>query len=245
MRVWSYGDSHAAGHELGTIHQRDLGESFLNSLGFYKDSSNPARRIARHKLGIDQYNKLVKEKWYNHINNVCTPELSYAGEFSKLLGYEFINRAEPGSSNSLNIYKLYQDLDKFENDDLILFSVVTPFRFIPGSDINKTNHQVHWLPDSIAKTLWEYGPHEVCFKLQTHGYIHLLKNLPQKTIILKTVDDDVSVNEINPSFDLSLSFSGHVGTYSSNIDDLRYPGGHFHESCHKKFAEFIYESWNK
>lgn len=245
MRIWSYGDSHAAGAELGTVHQKDLAESFLNSLGFFSDKKDTARRIARRKLGVEKYNKLVKEKWYETINHVCDSKLSYAGEFAKLAGCELVDRAKSGSSNSLNIYKVYQDLDKYAKDDLILFSVVTPLRFIPASDIEKTNHQVHWLPDNIAKVLWEYGPHDVCFRLQTHGYIQILKNLPQKIIILRTVDEDISVNGITPSFDLDLSFTGHVGTYSNNVDDLRYPGGHFHESCHVKFAEYIYESWNR
>lgn len=245
MKIWSYGDSHAAGHELGTEYKDDLGEKYLNSLGFYKEEFLTARKVARRNLGVEKYNKLVKEKWYNHINHICSADISYAGIFATLLGCDLVNRAEPGSSNSLNIYKVYQDLEKYEKDDIILFSVVSPFRFIPGNDIEKRNHQAHWLPDTIAKILWEYGPHEICFKLQTHGYIHLLNSLPQKTIICKTVNEDITVNGIEPKIDLQFSFTEYVGTFSANIDDLRYPGGHFHESCHEKYAEYIYTLWNK
>mgnify|MGYP003648119090 CR=1 FL=1 len=238
IKLWSYGDSHAAGHELGTDYSEDVGKSWIRSIG-YKDRSD-----ARNQLGVDKYNKLVKQKWYQAINHLCTPSLSYAGQLATLLDYELINRATPGSSNSLNILKMYQDLSKWSNDDVILFSVVTPFRFIPGNDINNTNHQVHWLPKKIANVLWNDGPHEVCFRLQTHGYLHMAKNLHKNVYTLQTVPDDISVEGITPAFDIQLSFTEFVKN-NYDIESLRYPGGHLHEDVHITYAEYIYNTWNR
>lgn len=232
--LWSYGDSHAAGHELGTEFNHDLGKSWLRSIGYEN------RNKARNQLGVNNYNKLVKQKWYEEINHLCTPSLSYAGQLSEMLSYNFINRATPGSSNSLNILKMYQDQHNWQSDDLILFSVVTPFRFIPAKGLDESNHQVHWLPKHIAKVLLEDGPHEICFRLQTHGYIHTIRNLHNNTCILQTVSDDISVENIYPKFDIALSFTEFVARhYNKDVDNFRYPGGHLHESCHTAYAKFI------
>src|SRR6056300_1253380 len=107
MKLWSYGDSHAAGHELGTKYTHDLGASWFASEGWHSnDTSTTVRNVCRNRLGVEKYNKTIKQKWYKHINNKCTPSLSYAGILADRLGIELINRAEPGSSNSLSIYKM-------------------------------------------------------------------------------------------------------------------------------------------
>jgi hypothetical protein len=137
---------------------------------------------------------------------------------------------------------MYQDQHNWQSNDLILFSVVTPFRFIPAKGLEEHNHQVHWLPNHIAKVLLTDGPHEICFRLQTHGYIHTLRNLHKNTCILQTVSDDISVENIYPKFDIALSFTDFVAHhYNKDADDFRYPGGHFHESCHIAYAEYLYE----
>lgn len=239
MKLWSYGDSHAAGHELGTDYADDLGARWYQKLG-YKDR-NHARSI-----GVFKYNKKVKSKWYKEINDLCTPELSYAGKLASLLSCEFVSRAEPGSSNSLNILKMYQDSKQWHSDDIILFSVVTPLRYIPANNILATNHQVHWLPEDIAKILWKDGPHDVCFRLQTHGYMHMVRNLHKNVCILQTVPDDISVEDITPKFDINFSFTEFISQYYKvSVDTFRYPGGHLHEDCHASFAEYIYNTWKK
>lgn len=246
MKLWNYGDSHAAGHELGTVYSDDLGERWFNSIGWYSnDPGTTVRNVCRNKLGVEKYIKKIRTQWYKHINSQCTPELSYAGLLAKRLGAELINRAEPGSSNSLNIYKMYQDFNQYQPDDIILFSVVTPLRYIPANDITATNHQIHWLPAHQAEVLWDEGPHEVCFRLQTHGYIQLAKSLHSRCYTLKTVNDDMAVLEKDIELDIPLSFyqltEQHVDHLENGIDHYRYPGGHLHESLHQAYAEYLYE----
>lgn len=250
MKIWSYGDSHAAGHELGTEYSDDLGERWYNSQGWYSDDpSTTVRNVCRNRLGIDKYNKTIKQKWYKHIKSQCMPELSYAGILADRLGADLISRAEPGSSNSLSIYKMYQDCSKYQPEDIVLFSVVTPLRFIPANDITATNHQIHWLPEHQAEVLWDVGPHEVCFRLQTHGYIQLAKSLHPRCYTLKTVNDDMSVLEKDIKLDIPLSFyqlvEQHVNDPENGIDPYRYPGGHLHEDLHVVYGEYLTNELSK
>lgn len=249
MKLWSYGDSHPAGHELGTEYAHDLGASWFASERWYSDDpGTTVRNVCRNRLGVEKYNKIVKQKWYKHIHNQCTPSLSYAGVLAEHLGAELVNRAEPGSSNSLSILKMYQDIGKYQPEDIVLFSVVTPFRYIPANDIDATNHQIHWLPLHQAEVLWDVGPHEVCFKLQSHGYIQLAKSLHSNTVTLKTVNDDWSVQGRSCTFDIPLSFyeytTQQVDDPENGIDPYRYPGGHLHESLHKMYGDYLYATYS-
>jgi len=246
MKLWSYGDSHAAGHELGTKYAHDLGASWFASEGWHSDDpGTTVRNVCRNRLGVEKYNKIIKQKWYKHIDRQCMPELSYSGILAKRLGAELINRAEPGSSNSLSIYKMYQDYNQYQPEDIVLFSVVTPLRYIPANDIKATNHQIHWLPARQAEVLWDVGPHEVCFRLQTHGYIQLAKSLHSRCYTLKTINEDMAVLEKDIELDIPLSFyqlaEQHVNDPENGIDPYRYPGGHLHESLHQAYAEYLYE----
>lgn len=235
MKLWSYGDSHAAGHELGTEHAHDLAKSWLLKEFGYGD-----RNQAKDELGLEKYNVKIKKKWYKHINNQCIPELSYAGLLANKLGYKLVSQALPGSSNSLSMLKMYQDIDKWDKDDIILFSVVTPLRFIPANDIKELNHQVHWLSDKDAEVMWRVGPHDVCFKLQTHGYIKLAKSLHKNVFTLKTVGEDTSVEGRDCDINLPISFTDYLDENGFNTYLNRYPGGHLHETCHELFADYIY-----
>ena len=235
MKLWSYGDSHAAGHELGTEHAHDLAKGWLKEQFNYHD-----RNQARNDLGVEKYNIKIKKEWYKHINNQCVPKLSYAGLLAKKLEHKLVNRAIPGSSNSLSILNMYQDMDQWDKDDIILFSVVTPLRFIPAHDITEPNHQVHWLSDKDAEVMWRVGPHDVCFKLQTHGYIKLAKSLHKNVFTLKTVGEDTSVEGRDCDINLPISFTDYLDENGFPTHNYRYPGGHFHETCHELFADHIY-----
>jgi len=140
---------------------------------------------------------------------------------------------------------MYQDFKKYQPEDIVLFSVVTPLRFIPANDITATNHQIHWLPDHQAEVLWDVGPHEVCFRLQTHGYIQLARSLHSQCYTLKTINEDMTVLEKDIELDIPLSFyqltEHHVNDPENGIDSYRYPGGHLHESLHVAYAEYLYE----
>jgi hypothetical protein len=232
MKIWSYGDSHAAGHELGTKYSDTVGLDYIHQLGY------ESRRAAKKALGDKKYNNTIKQTWYKDIDYKCNPSLSYAGQLAKMSNKELINRAEPGSSNCLNILKMYKDVDEWHSTDTILFSVATPLRYMPAYDNTVTNYQIHWLPKKIAEILWKYGPHDICVKLQAHGHINTARSMHPNIIILKTQNHEMAVNRILPKINVPLSFTEFT-VQNFEIEKCRYPGGHLHEDCHTAYAEYM------
>ena len=240
MRLWSYGDSHAAGHELGS--SPDLGREWLKkTVGF------DSRLEAKEKLG-GKYTEIVREKWYDHLENVmplsdprhCNPSLSYAGVLSQELECDFINRAKPGSSNDYMAYRMLQDMKEWMPEDIILISVVTPYRFMPKHNLEKMNYQLHWLPFNIQNTFDKYGASNESILLWNQGLVTMMKAMHIGSVVCFTTDDDMSVlgeNMSNYVRDIPLSLSSFVA--HNYEDDMRYLGGHFHEDCHMAYAEYI------
>ena len=137
--------------------------------------------------------------------------------------------------------KMYEDKEQWNSDDIVLFSVVTPLRYIPADNIKSMDHQVHWLPDKAAKIMYKWGPHNICFNLQTHGYMTMSKVMHQNMYTLQTVSDDISVNGFTPKFDIEISFAKYVEENFAT-DNYRYPGGHLHEDCHVAYANYLHEA---
>lgn len=238
-KVWSYGDSHAAGHELGNQWSDSLGTDWLN---YNFGVANRDQAIK--EMGADRYRKIVKEKWYKQLDDTtgrCRPELSYAGEFANLVGYTLVNRANPGNSNSHSVKQMLHDMPIWKNDDIILFSVCTFRRYISASEPEKRNHQIHWLDPNAADIMLQHGPHDDCFKMQTLAYISLIKSMHTNVIVLQTVSEDISVGSVRPTFTVQDSFTDFSN--NNSIGDFRYPGGHIHESLHKQYSKLIYESY--
>lgn len=241
MTLWSYGDSHAAGHELGAV--SDLGRDWLKTnYGF------DSRIEAKEKLG-SKYTDIVRTKWYEYLQSImpendprhCTPELSYASVLSCIMGHEFVNRAKPGSSNDYISYLLFADREKWDAEDIIVVSIVTPKRFMPKQDKRIRNHQIHWLPFSVQDTFEKYGPSDESFNLWNQGLVHMMKGIHPNTVILYTTDDDMSVLGFDTTEnmrDVPLSLTAFVEENWN--EDMRYLGGHFHEDCHKAYGEYIY-----
>lgn len=242
MTLWSYGDSHAAGHELGSV--SDLGKSWLKeNYGF------DSRIEAREKLG-SKYTDTIRNKWYDYLNTImpktnprhCNPELSYANIFAQKIGHGFANRAKPGSSNDYISYLLFTDKEKWDKDDIIMMSIVTPKRFMPKYNIRVRNHQIHWLPFSVQEVFEKHGPSDESFNIWNQGLVHMMKTFHNNTIILSTTDDDRSVlgfDSTRDIIDIPLSLTAFVE--QNWEEDMRYLGGHFHEDCHKEYGNYLYE----
>lgn len=247
-KVWSYGDSHAAGHELGNWWSSSVGRDWIqNEYGL------PNRERLQRSLGPDKYRNVVKEIWYEHLEDTtgrCRPEFSYAGELARLMLYDLVDRAAPGNSNSQSIDAMYQDYLQWKRDDIVLFSVVTSRRFMPASDRYKRNHQAHWLEPDDADTMMQHGPHDIDYKLQTQAYIKLAESMHPNMITLQTTDEDLSHHNIGPLFTIRDNFTTwiyenwdeHFRHLGGGPEDGRYPGGHFHEDCHALYAKHIYET---
>lgn len=243
IKLWSYGDSHAAGHELGS--DADLGASWL-----LENYGSANRQDIVKKLGQQKYNDTVKKRWHEHIKHKtsgdvfgtpCSPELSYAGQLAKLLGYEYINNAVPGSSNDYSVLRFIRDLPNIGKKDLVVFSAVTPTRFLHSKDEIYTRTQIQWLPEKVQKTFFDYGPNDKSFSLWSQGLIHLVKNSHKKTLFLRTCRHDTypveGVDTTETFFPLNDFTTYSFEKYGS---DIRYVGGHIHERCHLDYARYVY-----
>lgn len=240
MNLWSYGDSHAAGHELGYVNDRGL--------KWLKENYGYNSRLEAKKILKDRYIDVVRNHWYNYlaenfprrkIRN-CDPRLSYAGKIANYYDAELINRAVPGASNDMVVHRMLNDMKKWNHEDLILSSVVTPYRFMPEHDMTKTNYQIHWLDIKKQRDFLEIGPSDTSFRLWNQGLLHLIKSLHPNVKLIATVNPNIEVNNVDTTTDL-FSVNLSMTQFSANnfIEDMRYPGGHFDEKVHKAFAEYI------
>jgi hypothetical protein len=231
IKLYSYGDSHAAGQELGTV--PDLGKAWLKE-NFGVNS--------RYDIDQKTYNTKVRPAWENYIRGrSCNAKLSYAGQFAKLLDVELIDRAIPGSSNDWSVMRLLEDLPKLNKDDIVLFSVCTPTRFISGRGEGITRTQIQWQPLKVQRVLYKYGPNEKSYNIWNQGLIHLIKSIPCKTYIIKTNKDSIKVKGQDTTRNLLLTKTSFTqfALKKAGHDDIRYPVGHIHEAYHRLYAEYL------
>lgn len=233
VKLYSYGDSHAAGHELGTA--PDLGKAWL------KENFGTS---SRYDIDEKTYNTKVRPAWEKFISGrSCNPQLSYAGQLAKILDIELVDRAIPGSSNDWSAMRLLEDLPKLNKDDIVLFSICTPTRFLSGRGEGITRTQIQWQPPKVQKILYEYGPHENSYNIWNQGLIHLVKSIPCITHVIKTNKDRIKVKGQDTSRHLLLtetSFTQFANNKAGHID-IRYPVGHIHEAYHTLYAEYLRE----
>ena len=231
IKLYSYGDSHAAGHELGSA--SDLGKAWLKE-----------HYGVEHRDHLDPtvYHKIVRPAWIKYIkDNKCNPTLSYAGQLAKMIDAELVDRAIPGSSNDWSAMRLLEDLSRITADDIVLFSICTPARFLSGKGEDEVRTQIHWQPMKVQRILYEYGPHDNSFNIWNQGLIHLISNITHDPIIIKTNDDSIEVKGQDTTYNLlftETSFTQFAFNKAGH-DDIRYPAGHIHEDYHKLYAEYL------
>jgi hypothetical protein len=227
VKLYSYGDSHAAGHELGTA--PDLGKAWL------KENFGTS---SRYDIDEKTYNTKVRPAWEKFIRGrTCNPQLSYSGQLAKILDIELVDRAIPGSSNDWSAMRLLEDLPNIKADDLVLFSVCTPERFLSGQGTDVTRTQIQWQPEKIQRVLYQYGPSDKSFNLWTQAIVHMIKNI-SNCLVIKTTDNSLDVNG-HDTTDIKLESFTQFALRTAGHEDIRYPVGHIHEDYHKMYAEYL------
>jgi hypothetical protein len=233
MKLWSYGDSHAAGHELGVL--ENLGKDWLHKT-FNVESRDQYIKTYGQKAYKTILYPLISSTVYNdgkHMN----PSLSYAGQLANKLGCDLISRAIPGGSNDLSVSKFFDDLVRIQNDDVVLFSLTSVHRFFSeNGDTSKLSEHEYMI---------EHGPSEETWRLWAQGLIALVNNHPYnrgRIIFVNTANHILDVNSISITEKMnnvvSLPFIEFTNDYGSNT---RYPLGHIAEHIHSDYADFIYQ----
>lgn len=244
VRLWSYGDSHAAGHELGAV--TDLGHSWIKENSGFED-----RTMARDLLGTYKYQELVRERWYDYLFEImpdanpdaCTPELSFAGQYAKLRDVEFINRAMPGSSNDSIVRRMLQDMDKWDVNDIVMVCHVDESRYMPQHNLDASNYKTHNLPTKVQRVMLDNGPSDMSYLLWNQGLVALMKCIRPNAIVVYSTGNSLAVEDVDLTERLRsvpLSFTDFVKT-KWDAEEMRYPGGHFDEICHQEYAKYIKE----
>jgi hypothetical protein len=233
MKLWAYGDSHTAGAELG----------------YSKATLNKFRAIEkRYKHSNTTWNEMLIEKnEYSillHPNIACSPEYSWAGQLANLLqADEYICRARPGWSNDGAVQFMLEDKDKWQDDDIIIWGVATPWRYTPASeDLHVDNHQPARFPKKVARVFMEYGPSDDTSRLWTQGLMHLAKTLHPNMYMVQMSKDDLTVNSYNTSESCCITDIGLGHMMSSGQGKYTtLPDTHYDRNCHKDYAEMIYK----
>lgn len=234
MTLWSYGDSHAAGHELGTF--GDLGEKFLMSHFGVKNRTDYIEKYGNEKYKTVLYPFVSLHTHGRDVN----PHLSYAGELSKILLMPLRSRAVPGCGMDHQVALFFEDLDSINSDDVVLFTLSSVYRYY-----SENGRHTKLLEHPYIVT---DGPCNDTWKLWRQGLIILLNQIsPCKIIFVETnTDDSCTVKEKNFAKGLqNLFHTGFINYAFQKPYNVQYPLGHIHEDIHKEYSNLLYEEYFK
>lgn len=228
MKLWSYGDSHPGGHELGSFD--DLGRAWLT-----KNFNVSDRNQFMQKYGNHVYKNTLYPLWNREIGTPHRPELSYAGQLADIIGAEFVSRAIPGSGNDSSVVNFIQDLKQISSDDVVLFSVSSIHRFVSvvGRHSKLLEHT-----EMISS-----GPSDNSWKIWGNGMVQLILNLCKCKLVIvsSTQIDDFDIEGINFIKSLDNFFEIEFMSFANQYDyNVRYPLGHISEHVHKDYAKLIH-----
>lgn len=235
--VYMFGDSHTAGHELGL--------KSINADEYLKEKGFNTQKEAFLKLSDTDYNNLIQQPWLNKIGNFYTPLLSWAGQIASKLNKQFVNFAVSGSSIDEQTYKLLQNENKIDwEKDLVLFGVPTGGRYMVDKNNKLTTAQLTSLNAhslSKQKLILKYIPSNESLLIYHYGCLTYIKHRFPKVIIcemrgyIENIPDiEVKVNDI-------FYVSNSLKQFSKSFEDRKYPGKHYKEEIHRKYADYVLE----
>jgi hypothetical protein len=216
-KLWSFGCSHTAGYELG-------------NKGDYMD-------------WFARFGDKRPEQWYKSINYITTPELAWAGRLADKLNIEHVSKARNGNGIDRCMVTLTENNDNIDWDNDIVVLGCPP----PGRWISMTNDDMNVILGDIEDDIM-YGTVEsekkVSYwiehlpKIDTQEMFHvgvltLIKKMYPKVKFIKMYNnnymyEDMSIYANNtPLMDIPEKY---------NIDNPKYPGGHYIEEVHEKLA---------
>jgi len=237
-KVWAFGDSDTAGHELGS--------KKINFRNFLKARNFNTAYEAQKSLSDKQYEDFVSQ-WLKQIDNIQTPELSYAGQVASLLGRNLISNAVTGASVDEQILRLSQTEDKIDwKNDLVIFGVPRPYRWMTHTGECVQASRV--LRKSKTQKLWmEVGMSNIALNIyyaSAHTYIK--QRWPQVLLIRMhsvLIDPAINLKKMQDCFFSKVSLAEFAN--DNYGQDCTYPGGHFREFVHESYASLLLDMLTK
>jgi len=236
-KVYIFGCSHAAGHELGP--KRLNYQKFMKARGF--DSVIQAMD----ELSFSEYHKRIARPWYKKINNICTPLQSWAGQIAQKLDMPIVNFAQPGSAFDFQINLLMEQIDNIDwNLDLVLFGTPVSHRYTikPRTKLQslQLNHFAN-MKDRQLTLFLQVLPSDETMLLLHYGLVTYLKHRYPKVVLCEMCAPDENVQ--NKTFRIENQFyvEESFASFGNKFEDSLYPGKHYREHIHEKYAEYVLE----
>lgn len=220
MTVWSFGGSHAAGHEMQSGFTQDDMRAFYYTHGF-----NNIDDLYNCK---DQKRKAIFEKkWLKQLGqNDHAPNLAFPGMVAKLKDTELKNFAVSGSGIGFS-YEMFLDNKKhFKQDDIVLFELSPTYRY--QNSINE-HVQVAYITNRDAQ---KYIPNSFMLEEFYKLVINEVKDFTYRIHIYCDTADQMLLN-VPKSNSISLH------QMSEKHNNVQYPFHHYHYDTHKLFAEYL------
>ena len=241
-KVYIFGCSHAAGHELGP--KRLDYKAFMKARGF--DSVEQAIS----KLSFAEYDKEIARPWYKRINNMCTPLKSWAGQIAQKLDIPIVNFAFPGSAFDFQVNLLMEQIDNIDwSKDLVLFGTPISHRYSikPGLTLEsiQINHLLANVKFHQTKFLSQILPSDETMLLHHYGLVTYVKQKYPKVVLCEMCAPGENVK--NKSFRIEDQFyvEESLAVFAKKFEDRFYPGKHYREHIHEKYAEYVLEKLTK
>lgn len=221
MTVWSFGCSHAAGHELQLdLTQQDM-LAFYHKNGFkdWYDLWNCTNEKKKSKF----YKKWEKQLGRNdHDLNLAYPSI-----VAKLKDTELKNYAMSGSGIDYSYNQFLKNKKHIKQNDIVLFELPPTLRY-QGS----TGKRIQVAHTSTSRVIQEYIPNSFILEEFYKLVVNEIKDLAYCIHIYCKTADQIMLN-VHKSNSISLH------EMSEKYNYVRYPYSHFHYDTHKLFAEYL------
>jgi hypothetical protein len=236
-KVYMFGCSHVAGHELG---KKSVDyKKFMRARGFTDTTE------AQDSLSSKEYEDKIMIPWLKQIKNKQTPLCSWAGQIAQKLNKNFVNYAEIGSSFDYQSYKLLEIADDIDWDkDLVLFGIPVPNRYMTYNEGCLKATQVSHIYNShprLYNILLRSLPSDETLMLFHYSLVTYLKTKFPKVILCEMYPNKKNIFHIDNIFYVQQS----LHDFSLQFRDRFYPARHYKEHVHEKYAEYVLEKLTK
>lgn len=232
-KLYAFGDSNIAGHELG----HNISEKGIQD--FFKKFKVSSLIEAKQKYSDDYYYSNIQPAWYKYCKNSIRPDLSFAATLAKKLNLEHVNYAEPGASNIGQSLKFIEIADIIDWDnDIVLFGVANQWRW--NSNDGCKSYQV--ISKSEQKTMTKIGMGFDSYSITHASVLTYLKVYYPKIQFVKMDDDLAFYNELRIGkilpFDMSLFVNTDAFKKKYGLENMN-PGMHPNQHAHNMFADYL------
>ena len=220
MTVWSFGCSHAAGHEIQSGFTQDDMLAFYYTHGFNNCDDLYLCKDQKRKANVEK-------KWLKLLGqNDHEPNLAYPGIVAKLKDTELKNCARSGSGIDYSYNQFLKNKKHFKQDDIVLFELPPTLRY-QGSTGESV--QVAYITNRAAQ---EYIPNSFMLEEFYKLVINEVKEVAYTIDIYPETSDQMLLN-VPKSNSISLN------QMSEKHNNVQYPFHHYHYDTHALFADYL------